>query len=263
MRLAAHAACASVEGDFVAAWWLLARASGADLHESAGLRWYHSGRDDPYCNAVLVTRQDDVEADATIDHTLAELRSRGTPFIWWVMPGHGPTDLADRLAARGLGPDRPWRGMAAATADIADPPAVSGLEVRRVASSDDLDTYIEVFAPILSPSDAFTSFFADAARGIGFAEDAAAVHFIGLLHGEPVATTSLLAAGGAAGIYNVTTREPARGRGIGATLTATAVAVGRSRGMSVTTLQASEMGRPVYERLGFRPACDLVPFRPA
>jgi GNAT superfamily N-acetyltransferase len=151
--------------------------------------------------------------------------------------------------------------MAAATTDVADPPAVAGLEVRRVASADDLDTFIKVFAPILSPSDAFTAFFADAASGIGFADDAAGVHFIGLLHGEAVATTSLLTAGGSAGIYNVTTREPARGRGIGAAMTATAVAAGRSRGLPVTTLQASELGRPVYERLGFRASCDLVPFR--
>jgi GNAT superfamily N-acetyltransferase len=263
VSLAADAACASVAQDFAAAWWLLAEASGAELHESAELRWYHSGRDDAYCNAVLVTWQEGTDADATIGRTIDELRSRGAPFTWWVMPGDRPTDLADRLGARGLVPDRPWRGMAASTADVAEPPAVAGLEVRRVATQDDLDTFVQVFAPILSSSDAFTRFFADAARATGFAEDAAGVHFVGWLHGEPVATTSLLTAAGSAGIYNVTTREPARGRGIGAAMTATAVAVGRSRGLSVTTLQASDMGRPVYERLGFRASCDLVPFRSA
>ena len=40
-----------------------------------------------------------------------------------------------------------------------------------------------------------------------------------------------------------------------------AVGVGRERGMKVATLQASTMGRPVYERLGFRFVSDLLPYR--
>jgi ribosomal protein S18 acetylase RimI-like enzyme len=76
-----------------------------------------------------------------------------------------------------------------------------------------------------------------------------------------VATVSLLTAGGAAGIYNVATIEAERGRGIGAAMTAAAIRHGAARGFTVATLQASTMGRPVYERLGFRFVCDLVPYR--
>ena len=252
---------AAVERDFTAAWWILAQSGGYELHDSDRLRWFHTGAPEAYANAVLVTDLADAEADAVIDATLAELRGRGVPFLWWVFPSARPADLADRLAARGLVADGPWPGMTVATDRLIEPAPVTGLEIRRVTGEPDFQRYLDTFGPILAPSEAFRNVFATGARGIGFGPDAPEVHFLGLLDDEPVATASLLTAGGAAGIYNITTVERARGRGIGAALTAHAVRAGRDRGMALATLQASTMGRPVYERLGFRFVCDLVPYR--
>ena len=256
-----HSLAGAVERDMVAAWWLLAEAADVERQDDGRLRRFHSGVDDMHLNAVLSTRLADDEADAVIDATLADLRRRGAPFVWWVMPSARPTDLPERLAARGLVDDGTWPGMAVAVDDLVEPPPVDGLEIRRVRDEADLDTYVGVYAPILSPSQAFTDLFVRAALGIGFGEDALEENFIGLLHGEPVATTSLVTAGGAAGIYNVTTVEAARGRGIGAAITAAVVRHGAAKGMTVATLQASTMGRPVYERLGFEFVCDLFPYR--
>jgi GNAT superfamily N-acetyltransferase len=255
-----HPLAGAVERDFVAAWWLLAEA--ADLERDDGsLRWFHSGLSDMHTNVVLTTHLDAKRADEVIDETLARLRERGAPFIWWVMPSAMPADLAERLAARGLVDDGTWPGYAVAADALADPPPVDGLEFRRVRTADDFDIYVGVFAPILSPSPAFTDLFVRATQRIGLGEEAPEEHFIGLLNGEPVATVSLVTAGGAAGIYNVTTVEAARGQGIGAAMTVGAVRHGESRGFALATLQASTMGRPVYERLGFEFVCDLLPYR--
>lgn len=259
--------CAIVERDFVAAWWLLAEAGGHERHDVDGLRWYHSGGADPFTNAVIGTRLAGggagADADAAIDRLLAELRRRGAPFQWWVLPSDRPADLAERLAARGLAAGGAWAGFALDIEALVPPPPVPGLEIRRVADASSFGAFLDVVAPILSPSEAFTTFFAEGARRIGFGPDADEQHLLGLLDGTPVATTSLLLAGGAAGIYNVATVEAARRRGIGAAITAAAVRAGADRGMRVATLQASDMGRPVYEALGFRPACDFVPYRSA
>jgi GNAT superfamily N-acetyltransferase len=250
-----------VERDFIAAWWILAQAGGYELHDTGRLRWFHTGAPEAYANAVVVTDLADDEADDVIDATLAEMRGRGVPFVWWAFPSARPSNLADRLEARGLVADGPWPGMTVATDGLIAPAPVTGLEIRRVTGEADFQRYLDTFGPILAPSEAFRQVFATGARGIGFAPDAPEVHFLGLLDDEPVGTASLLTAGGAAGIYNITTVERARGRGIGAALTARAVGAGRERGMALATLQASTMGRPVYERLGFRFVCDLVPYR--
>lgn len=256
-----HPLAAAVERDFVAAWWLLAEAADVERQEDDSLRWYHSGVPDMHLNAVLSTHLEPDHADGIIGETLARFRERRAPFIWWVMPSASPSDLAHRLRAHGLVDDGRWPGYAIAIDALVDPPPVAGLEIRRVRDSEAFDAYLGVYAPILSPSPAFTELFVRAARRIGFGEDAPEQHFVGLLEGEPVATVSLVTAGGAAGIYNVTTVEAARGRGIGAAMTVAAIRAGAGRGFGVATLQASTLGRPVYERLGFEFVCDLLPYR--
>lgn len=75
--------------------------------------------------------------------------------------------------------------------------------------------------------------------------------FLGRVDGEPAATSALVATGEVAGIYWVATREGFRGRGLGAALTWAAVRAGRELGCAMASLQASALGRPVYERMGF------------
>jgi GNAT superfamily N-acetyltransferase len=53
-------------------------------------------------------------------------------------------------------------------------------------------------------------------------------------------------------VWLVATRESARGRGHASALMAHALADARERGRTTSTLQATDLGRPVYERLGYR-----------
>jgi len=80
-------------------------------------------------------------------------------------------------------------------------------------------------------------------------------HYLGRLDGEPVATASLLLAGGIAGIYDVSTVPEARRRRIGTAMTLAALQAARAPGYEIAFLQPSSMGRPLYERIGFRQRC--------
>ena len=60
------------------------------------------------------------------------------------------------------------------------------------------------------------------------------------------------------GVYNIATIESARGRGYGAAITRQVVADGIAAGCDVAILQASDMGYPVYERMGFRTVVEYV-----
>ena len=80
--------------------------------------------------------------------------------------------------------------------------------------------------------------------------------YSGLVDGEVVATSMLIATGYVAGIYWVGTLEEKRGRGYAEALTWAAAVGGRDLGCEIASLQSSKMGRRVYERMGFDHVLD-------
>lgn len=76
--------------------------------------------------------------------------------------------------------------------------------------------------------------------------------YVGYADDEPVSTGFTVRTGRTIGVYTIATVEHARGRGFGAAITGRVIADGAAEGCDVATLQASAMGRPIYERMGFR-----------
>jgi GNAT superfamily N-acetyltransferase len=80
--------------------------------------------------------------------------------------------------------------------------------------------------------------------------------FVGHVEDQPV-TTSLAAFSDGAdepcvGVWNVCTAPDFRGRGLGAAMTAHAAAAGRDAwGATTAFLQSSDMGYPVYRKMGY------------
>jgi ribosomal protein S18 acetylase RimI-like enzyme len=60
-----------------------------------------------------------------------------------------------------------------------------------------------------------------------------------------------------AGIYNVAVVPAARGRGIGREVTLAALRAARSLGYSLSTLGSSDLGLPVYRRIGYEEVCRI------
>ncbi len=89
--------------------------------------------------------------------------------------------------------------------------------------------------------------------------DRAAAHLPGPAHyyaaehkGQMVATSLVFLHDGYAGIYGVATLPEHRGKGLGAHLTAEPLRKAWELGYTTGLLQASEMGAPVYTRIGFK-----------
>jgi GNAT superfamily N-acetyltransferase len=82
--------------------------------------------------------------------------------------------------------------------------------------------------------------------------------FFGAVHNGRIASVSALMLGdGVAGVYCVATLEEERRKGLGAHMTAHALRVAGKAGYGVGVLQATEMGKPVYEKLGFKHCGDV------
>jgi GNAT superfamily N-acetyltransferase len=69
--------------------------------------------------------------------------------------------------------------------------------------------------------------------------------------GEPVSALGTVDEGDDCGIYLVGTLKEHRGKGLAGRLLHQALAEARQRGLRTSSLQATELGQPVYERLGY------------
>lgn len=124
---------------------------------------------------------------------------------------------------------------------------VAGLEVRRVTDAEtarDWETTLIDGFPLIELSPAQPGCMLPPR-----AVDAGTwLHWVGYLHGRPVGTASASVGTHHVDVEFIATLESARGRGIGRALTATATVADPTL---PAMLVASDMGRPVYDRLGY------------
>jgi ribosomal protein S18 acetylase RimI-like enzyme len=132
-----------------------------------------------------------------------------------------------------------------------------GVTIDRVVDAPGLDRWREVQRRGLALDDRSTDAWFTAHRRPGFAPDLPLRNWVATLGREPVAAAALFVGAGVAGIYNVCTVPEARGRGIGRAVTAAALAHALARGLRLAVLGSSDMGYPVYRRLGFREVSRL------
>jgi ribosomal protein S18 acetylase RimI-like enzyme len=104
-----------------------------------------------------------------------------------------------------------------------------------------------------------------------FAETASLLRAAGMLDaflckdasGDPVSALAAFSGdGGRGGVYFVATEPFARRRGLGAAVTSLACERCAGRGVSPVVLQATDLGRPVYEALGFKRVSTLRRYGP-
>jgi GNAT superfamily N-acetyltransferase len=75
--------------------------------------------------------------------------------------------------------------------------------------------------------------------------------------GEPASVLGTYDNGDDCEIYFVATLAEHRGKGLARRLLHRALLDARDRGLTVTSLQSTKLGYPVYERLGYEPICTL------
>lgn len=92
--------------------------------------------------------------------------------------------------------------------------------------------------------------------------DPAVALLVGYHASEPVAASRVSCLGTIADVMGVTTIPDLRGRGYGTAMTWAAIAEGTRRGCTVVSLTATEMGYPVYVRMGFQPVCVFHTYVP-
>jgi GNAT superfamily N-acetyltransferase len=243
----------AAEANYLDAWRLLAgNVSTGIVEDDDELLFAAGGGRVGYFNAAFI--KPPATPAACVGRAASFFRRRGLPFVVRFREDDGAADAiaaceAEELSAAGSSPVM-----------VADIDSMAPLDGSIDVRSNDAETFgdhIEMVAQGFGlPAKVFGSFFTPTLLDSGRIEVFTAYDD----SGAPVPTAALIETPGVAGVYNVATPEGFRRRGLGEATTRAVVDAGRRRGCALATLQASEMGYPVYERMGFRTAVRWLTF---
>jgi GNAT superfamily N-acetyltransferase len=200
-------------------------------------------------NQVIVER-DDAGPDA-VAAAVATTRARGDRFVVNLRVGADDRliPLMDDLELVRLS-DEPWMpGMTLHPISAGSVPASGpGHEIRQVTDDSGIEDHIRTAAAGFEMPESIL-------RGVmtpAMAGHPGVAVYVGYTDGEPVATGLGVRTGRTIGVYNIATIPAARRRGYGAAMSRRIAVDGAAAGCDVAVLQASDMGYPIYERLGYR-----------
>ncbi len=218
---------------------------GSEVIEGDGLLLIRTGLPAAKFNIAFVTRALR-DPRASIEHAIEYFDRQSLPFV--VRVRAGVDDSAERAAeASGLPYSDTVPGMTLAPIPTI-PVAPSELDIRIARDRTGLDDHVDVLkAAFEMPRSFGARLMNDRVLQLAGCEV-----YVGYVDGAPVASSVLSATDGIAGVWNVGCLASHRRRGFGEAMTWHAVSRGAEIGCRIANLQSSEMGQPIYERMGFR-----------
>ena len=201
----------------------------------------------PWHNMVMVHAPVDVDA---LLATLREFYGKDArAFSIWTR-AHADTELGTALQARGFTELVPMADMVL-FGDRGTRAAPAGLKIRPVTADTDRRDFIGVVRRAYRVYGIDDELYDDTFATLATLASPHIQGFVGRVDGEPVAAAGVWLTHGVAGINWVATVPEVARRGYAEAVTWAAVREGFRRGAAFASLQPTQMGRPVYERMGF------------
>jgi hypothetical protein len=238
---------AEADRNMVAVWrHIVGFGPKPDVTERDGLALFASGLPVPLFNPVYVVG-DVADPKAAVADVAEHYARLGLPHVLVFREAVAP-GLADACAGASM--VEHWQMPLMVLDPIPErgdgDPLPAGLEIVTVD-----DHNISAYGDVLAAGFGMPRELVDQVLGPDMIRIPGFTGFLGLLDGQPVATSALYQSDDTAGVYNVATVEAARGRGVGAAITWAAALAGQQAGRRRSVLQASQMGEPVYARMGY------------
>jgi GNAT superfamily N-acetyltransferase len=261
----------AVQENIFALFRAMSTLPGSQIEETPRLSRHFATPTNPFYKGVWGTNLAPEEAEAVIEESIEWFKFRGAPFFfWWTGPNTTPKNIGEYLTAHGLidmeGQTKEMANYIVSTALGAPGMAADlhhmnegvldqtpqGFEIGDVQSEGDLQDFKQVLVAGYDIPEPIADGWIQAAHGFGIGKTPWRM-LLGRLNGEPVATNIIFNGAGVSGVYGVAVTPAARGKGIGAAITLKPLLDARDQdGYHYAVLFSTEMGAPIYQRIGFR-----------
>jgi GNAT superfamily N-acetyltransferase len=243
-------AAATIEANLLGWRPVFERFPGGRSDRAAGCARWMSSVPLPLFNGVIGMPEGD-DVGASVGTVLEPFDVDGIPVLW-ILPTDDPA-IVSILQARGFDTN----GTPGMTIDLAELPPLERPAGTSIEEVDDTPVALRDAATIALTTNGLPATSVDPyLEALGKLPDRTMLRtFLAIREGEPVATSTLIAAAGVAGLYNVGTVPDARRTGLGRLVSIAAMAAGREAGYSMGVLQSSPLGEAVYRAIGFEQRC--------
>ena len=227
------------------------KSSSMEFSRLDGLQHWSSSFQYAWFNSILCTRDARPGDKELVDDCLAYFKARNTLEMGWCLDEG--VDLAG------------WEALLVPLGmKLVDGPPGMSVDLNRLPETADLPAGVQINVvnddkSLRDCADALLYGYGfppdwkdsliDFLFGIGL--DSPYQRYVAYLDGRPVATAAVFFGQAVAGIYSVATAPEARGKGIGTAVTLEPLLAARRLGYRVGRLPASEMGYPIYRKMGF------------
>lgn len=240
----------SVERNMAEYYLAMARLRGDEFRDGGDLKWIFTGS--PVYNRVFGASFGPREAGHRAASALEKFKAAGLPVSWYVSATGGHEALCAALADNGLQNQRNWAAMSfdlSRTGPFNQ--SVPGLTVMRVPNERTLLRWIAVVTESFGIPAPVATHFRDYYLKMADPRSLPWDYFLGIYRGRPVACGKLFRGADSAGIYLIGTLPEFRRMGIADSMMRKLLSTAREEGYETAVLQASDMGLPLYRRLGF------------
>lgn len=229
---------------------LLSGIGEATFSENESLSEFYSGLPLSWMNNIFRVDGNLPNLEHVVSEALAKYAGR-IPMMWHVgalTTAH--ERVKEILTGQGLHFEGAEPGMVLEREKLKYSDPLPDFSVRSVEHTDQISDWLNVYAPVFSFTDAVKQHFETFIRSqVGRCDNQG--WFTGYASGTPVSTAYYFIDSGVCMIYNVGTDPQFRKKGYARRVVEAAIAHANARCHDPITLYASEMGRALYEDMGF------------
>ena len=200
---------------------------------------------------IFMANFNESDISASIEQIVSMIKKLNISASWYITPQSQPANLQNLLKDYGFTHKDDWSAMAIDLENIPESfNFPEGMEIKEVLNLDELQIWTDIlvksfeFPEIIQ---SYKKYFINAGL-----ESPNSHYYLGFLNGKPVATGVLFEGEGAAGLFYIGTIPKARKQSIAKTMIYYLLNEAKNREYNISVLQASEMGYPVYKKIGFK-----------